>query len=278
LAYELRHTLRFLVRNRVFSLTAALLIALGVGANTTVFTLVNAVMLRAPRGIEAPDRLAQVGRGGTDARDFDSWSYPLFADFRARNTVFTDLAAYETREVTLGRNDDVQSATAQLVSANYFRVLGVRLARGRGFLDEEEREGGPWLSSLAISHGGAIWRRRERRWQDVGDSRARVSDRRRHRAGFHRCRRRQRSAGRLGSARRHGDRIAGWYGALEQPVHKLVWIAGRLKPGVDARAAQATMRPLFRQIQLDAGGEVRDDLLVVPGLDSGPPSVRSQTW
>src|SRR4249919_2993044 len=48
LAYELRHTLRFLVRNRVFSLTAALLIALGVGANTTVFTLVNAVMLRAP--------------------------------------------------------------------------------------------------------------------------------------------------------------------------------------------------------------------------------------
>ena len=100
-----------------------MLIALGVGANTTVFTIVNAVMLRAPRGIAAPDRLAQVGRGGTDSRDFDSWSYPVFADFRARNTVFTDLAAFDTREVILGRGDDVAPATAQLVSANYFRVL-----------------------------------------------------------------------------------------------------------------------------------------------------------
>src|SRR4029079_3955687 len=109
-----------------------------------------------PRGIAAPDRLAQVGRGGTDARDFDSLFYPVFADFRAHNTVFTDLAAFDTREVTLGRGDDVAPATAQLVSANYFRVLGARLARRRGFLDEEEREGGPAV--VVISD--LTWRRR----------------------------------------------------------------------------------------------------------------------
>ena len=106
-ANEVRNAARFLGRNPGYSLTTALLISLGVGANTTVFTLVNAVMLRSPRGIADPAGLAQVGRGGTDARDFDSWSYPLFLELRARNSAFTDLAAYATHDVTFGRDDDV---------------------------------------------------------------------------------------------------------------------------------------------------------------------------
>ncbi len=271
LAYELRHTVRFLVRNRVFSLTAALLIALGVGANTTVFTLVNAVMLRAPRGIEAPDRIAQIGRGGTDARDFDSWSYPLFADFRARNTVFSDLAAYETRDVTLGRDDDVEPATAQLVSANYFRVLGARLARGRGFLDEEEREGAPavvvisdltWRTRLGTDPSviGKTLAIRGREFQIVGVAAPDFT------------------GADVGSGRPDiwvplGATAIVSPGGMEHLNSRFVswlWIAGRLKPGVDARAAQAAMRPLFRQMQLAAGGEVRDDLLVVPGLGLRP--------
>ena len=270
LGYELRHTLRFLVRNRVFSLTAALLIALGVGANTTVFTIVNAVMLRAPRGIAAPDRLAQVGRGGTDARDFDSWSYPVFADFRAHNTVFTDLAAFDTREVTLGRGDDVAPATAQLVSANYFRVLGARLARGRGFLDEEEREGGPAV--VVISD--LTWRRRFAADPSVVGKSLTIRGRDFQIIGIAAP---DFTGADVGSGRPDlwvplgaTSIVAGGMERLNSRFVSWLWIAGRLKPGVDARAAQAAMRPLFRQMQLDASGEVRDDLLVVAGLGLRP--------
>ena len=271
IAYELRHSLRFLARNRVFSLTAALLIALGVGANTTVFTIVNAVMLRAPRGIESPDRLAQVGRGGTDERDFDSWSYPLFTDLRARNTVFVDLAAYETRDVTLGRGDDVAPATAQLVSANYFRVLGARLARGRGFLDEEEHEGGPavvvisdlaWRTRFAADPNivGKTLPIRGREFQIVGVAAPEFT------------------GADVGSARPDiwlplgatGIVSPGGMERLDSRFISWLWIAGRLKPSVDARAAQAAIRPLFKQLQLDASGEVRDDLLVISGLGLRP--------
>jgi predicted permease len=270
LGYELRHTLRFLVRNRVFSLTAALLIALGVGANTTVFTIVNAVMLRAPRGIAAPDRLAQMGRGGTDARDFDSWSYPVFADFRAHNTVFTDLAAFDTREVTLGRGDDVAPATAQLVSANYFRVLGARLARGRGFVDEEEREGGPAV--VVISD--LTWRRRFAADPDVVGKSLTIRGRDFQIIGIAAP---DFTGADVGSGRPDlwvplgaTSIVAGGMERLNSRFVSWLWIAGRLKPGVDARAAQAAMRPLFRQMQLDASGEVRDDLLVVAGLGLRP--------
>ena len=270
LGYELRHTLRFLVRNRVFSLTAALLIALGVGANTTVFTIVNAVMLRAPRGIAAPDRLAQVGRGGTDARDFDSWSYPVFADFRAHNTVFTDLAAFDTREVTLGRGDDVAPATAQLVSANYFRVLGARLARGRGFVDEEEREGGPAV--VVISD--LTWRRRLAADASVVGKSLTIRGRDFQIIGIAAP---DFTGADVGSGRPDlwvplgaTSIVAGGMERLNSRFVSWLWIAGRLKPGVDARAAQAAMRPLFRQMQLDASGEVRDDLLVVAGLGLRP--------
>src|SRR5689334_3196968 len=84
LSHELRHAFRTQLRSPAYTLTAALLIALGVGANTTVFTLVNAVLLRAPRGVGEPDRLVQIGRANLDAMNqagFDSWSYPSFTVF-----------------------------------------------------------------------------------------------------------------------------------------------------------------------------------------------------
>lgn len=160
LAHETRNAMRAHLRNPAHSLTAALLIALGVGANTTVFTLVNAVLLRAPRGIDAPERVVQIGRvnmtNPAEPRGFDSWSYPLFADFRAQSKSFAGVAAHTTVNAVIGGDDDAQTANVQLVSANYFSLLGARVARGRAFVADDDAIGAPPVAIVS----DALWRER----------------------------------------------------------------------------------------------------------------------
>jgi predicted permease len=271
LGYELRHSLRSLANNRVFSLTAALLIALGVGANTTVFTLVNAVMLRAPRGIEAPDRLAQIGRGGSDPHDFDNWSYPQVNDFRTHNTVFTDLAAFETFETIIGRDDDAAAANAQLVSGNYFRVLGAVLARGRGFVDDDDAEG---AAPVAVISDGT-WRARLGGDPNILGKRMSIRGRDFEIVGVARPEFTGADVGRerpdVWVPLSSGLTVTGEQMLrLDSRRMSWLWIVGRLKPGVDAGDAQTAMRTLFRQMQLDRDGEVRDEIVVAGGLGLRP--------
>ena len=275
IAYEIRHAVRFLTNNPAFSITAALLIALGVGANTTVFTIVNAVLLRSPSGIAAPDRLAQVGRGGTRDREFDSWSYPNYVEFRAKNAAFADLAAYSTEQTTIGRDDNVRPASVQIVSANFFRVLGASLSMGRGFADDEDRDGAPLV--VIVSDG--LWRR------DLGSDPAAVGTSMSIRGRDFRI------VG-VAAAEFTGPDIGSERPELWVPISSTsivtpgmtasaavsptspflswLWLVGRLKPGVTAAAAQSHMRGLFKQMQVANGGDIRDDLVVAEGLGLRP--------
>ena len=274
IAYEIRHAVRFLANNRAFSITAALLIALGVGANTTVFTIVNAVLLRSPSGIVAPDRLAQVGRGGTRDREFDSWSYPSYVEFRAKNAAFTDLAAYSTEQTTIGRDDNVRPASVQIVSANFFHVFGASLSMGREFADDEDRDGAPLV--VIISDG--LWRR------DLGSDPSAIGTSLSIRGRDFRI------VG-VAAAEFTGPDISSERPELWVPISSTsivtpgmtasnvsptspflswLWVVGRLKPGVSALAAQSHMRGLFKQMQLANGGEIRDDLVVAEGLGLRP--------
>src|SRR5262245_21371207 len=106
LAPDLRYGFPLLRRNPLFALTAAVSLAIGIGANTTIFTVANALLFKTPTDVADPSRLVDVGRS-QDGKGFDNSSYPNFVDVRARNTVFTDVYAYRlgAEAMSLGGRD-----------------------------------------------------------------------------------------------------------------------------------------------------------------------------
>ena len=147
-----------LARSPAFTFTALLSIALGIGATTSIFTLVNAALLRPRPGIADPGTLLDIGRTDGGRAGFDTVSYPNYADFRDRATQLASLAAYdiEPQAVALGGHDDAERIFAQVVSANYFSTLGANPSLGRFFTGGEDRPGAE--PTVVLSH--ALWMRR----------------------------------------------------------------------------------------------------------------------
>lgn len=269
--YDVRQALRFLRRNRGFSITSVLLIALGVGANTTVFTLVNAVLLRAPKGIEAPEEIVQIGRGSSDPRNFNSWSYPLFVDLRNRSTSFAEMAAYAAVDITIGHDEDVVAANAQLVTPNYFRLLGAPVTRGRAFLDDESKVGGALVAVISDQ----MWRRRFALDPEVVGRTLTVRGQPFRIIGVARPEFTGADMGAVAPdvwlpiatypliASGHDDR-------LNSRFMSWVWIIGRLKPGIGPQAAQQQLSNIFRGLQQTFSGARRDEVHLVRGLGLRP--------
>jgi len=135
---DLRYASRLLLRSPGFTAVALASLALGIGANAAIFTLVNAVLLR-PMPVAESDALISVFQ--TDERNPGNIpaSHLNFKDLRAANTVFTDMAAVSFSQVNLQTGTgDPDQVPVQVVTGNYFDVLGVRLERGRGFSSEED--------------------------------------------------------------------------------------------------------------------------------------------
>jgi putative ABC transport system permease protein len=151
---DLRYGARMLLKQPIFTLIAVLTLALGIGANTAIFSLVNAVLLR-PLPFAESERLVWTWgefSGGNRA----STSPPDFLDYRAQNRSFEELAAMLFRSFNLTGSGDPDRVVGSSVTANFFQVLGVKLVHGRAFLPEEERSG---PSQVAII-GQGLWRRR----------------------------------------------------------------------------------------------------------------------
>jgi putative ABC transport system permease protein len=151
---DLRYGLRGLSKNRGFALAAVLSLALGIGANTTIFTLLNAIFLR-PLPVRDPAQLAAVFTTDPRIPGLLLCSYPNYQDYRDHNTVFSSLLLYSALTVNLTGRGDPQLLTGQLVSANYFSTLGVDPVVGRGFRAEEGVAG---ASPVAVI-GHALWLR-----------------------------------------------------------------------------------------------------------------------
>jgi predicted permease len=136
---DLRHAFRLLLRSPGFSLVALASLALGIGANTAIFSLVNAVLLR-PMPVEAPDRLVSIFQADSVNPGNLPVSHLNFKDLRDGNTTFEDIAAvtFTTVNVQIEGGESRQEGF-QLVSGNYFDVMGVRLQLGRGFRPEDDR-------------------------------------------------------------------------------------------------------------------------------------------
>ncbi len=153
---DLRYASRRLLRSPGFTIAAALTLALGIGANTTIFTLVNAILLRAPAAVAAPDRLVSLYTSDYSGPPYGASSIPDYEDFAKQTDVFDGVMIFMPRSVSVGAEDAMERAGLELVSDNYFRVMGVRPAYGRFFLPEEGRPG----AAPVVVIGDALFRRR----------------------------------------------------------------------------------------------------------------------
>jgi hypothetical protein len=144
LSHDVRYGIRIVFKSPAFVIAAVLSVVLGIGANTTICTMINAVFLQ-PLPVEKPAELMYVYRTDTNNSNnvlgtFLPVSYPNFADYRAQNGVFADTGAYGFPiSVGLGGGEKPTPVLAQLVSGNHFALLGVHIAVGRGFIPQEDR-------------------------------------------------------------------------------------------------------------------------------------------
>jgi putative ABC transport system permease protein len=149
----MNHSIRVLTKNPGFTLVAVLTLAIGIGANTAIFTVVNGVLLR-PLPYPEPDRIVRLWEQ-TDRAPEVSVSTPNFRDWRERATSFEVMAAYQGgRETVLGGKDPV-FADVYLVTSGFFDVFAIEPSIGRTFTAEESRPGG--APAAVVSH--AFWER-----------------------------------------------------------------------------------------------------------------------
>jgi len=142
----------------VFTITAIASLAIGIGANTAIFTAANAIFLVPTAGVKDPARLVDIGRT-EDGRGFDTVSYLTYTDLRDRDSVFSGVFAIrmEPQPLSLGAEGGAERIYGQLVSANYFDVLGLRPSAGQFFDASQVRVGVPYRR-VVLSH--ALWQTR----------------------------------------------------------------------------------------------------------------------
>ena len=151
---DIRYALKWLLRSPGFAAVAILSLGIGIGFNAALFSIVDALLFR-PLPVERPDRLVDVYTKGGDGDTYATNSYPDLLDFRARNTVFTGMLGYSPSIAAVKAGDRSRMALGEIVTGNYFQVLGVSAAVGRTLLPEDDRTGAPRVA--VISH--ALWRR-----------------------------------------------------------------------------------------------------------------------
>ncbi len=155
---DFRYALRLLVRSPLFTATAVLSLAIGIGATTTVFTLADALLLRRPIGVTNPDRVVDIGRT-RNGQEFDNTSYPNFQDIAAQATKLSGVYAHDLEpiSVALGGNSGAERVYATIVSGNYFQILGVTPQRGRLLTPDDDKAPG---ASPVVVLSDRLWRRR----------------------------------------------------------------------------------------------------------------------
>ena len=134
---DIRLGVRMLSKNPGFTAIAVLVLGLGVGVNTAIFSLVNAFLLR-PMAVDKPDELVSCYGKNTKSNSYRAFSYPEYCDLRDRSTVFANLLAHDVAMVGLTEGDTTRRTFADTISSNYFATFGVRMFRGREFLPSEE--------------------------------------------------------------------------------------------------------------------------------------------
>jgi predicted permease len=151
---DIRYALRWMARSPGFSAVAVLSLALGVGVNTAMFSLVDSLLFR-PLPVTEPSSLVDVFTSSGDGDEYATSSYPDFQDLKAQNTVFADLMGYSPMMAPLSLGDRSRIALGQVVTSNHFTMLGIQPFLGRmlGPADDEPAA----ARVVVISH--RMWQR-----------------------------------------------------------------------------------------------------------------------
>jgi putative ABC transport system permease protein len=237
---DVRYTLRTCLRSPGFSLLAILTMAIGIGANTAIFSVVNAVLLR-PLPFHHPEALVVVSQVDRQTRQgFGDATPANFLDWRARNRSFTGMAALRDESYVLSTGDRPERVGGAMVNANFFDVIGVAPAIGRSF---EARDEGPGAARVAVL-GDGLWRRRFGGRPDVVGQTIRLNDEPHTIVGV------------MPQGVDYPDRAALWtpphWRVPDDPLvpaedpspqrnHGYIWVVARLKPQITRTQAAADM-------------------------------------
>ena len=153
---DLRHALRLLVKSPGFTLVAVLTLALGTGANTTVFSLINGILLR-PMPVAHPEQIVVLAARQEGSPGFQSFSYPDYQDIRSQTDAFSDILAYRVSLVGLSVDGKGEHCVVSRVTGNYFTTLGIQPALGRFILPSEGQT--PGADPIFVL-GYAYWQKR----------------------------------------------------------------------------------------------------------------------
>jgi predicted permease len=155
-AMDFRYALRTLLAQPTFTIGAVLTLALGIGANSTIFTFASAALFRPMPGIANAEELVWLSAVWRDRGRETRMSYPEYLDYRdALTAVFSDVVALRSTPVSLGSGEEPQRVRGQMVSGNYFGAVGVAPAAGRLLTQDDDRAGAPAVAVIS----DRLWRR-----------------------------------------------------------------------------------------------------------------------
>ena len=283
---DLRYAMRSFLKVPVFTAVAVMSLALGIGANTAIFTLMDQVLLRV-LPVENPEQLVQVyARGNHYGSNWgsNSMSYPMYRDFRDRTDLFSGVICRFEIGASLGHGGTTERVNAELVSGNYFHVLGIRSHAGRLITPDDDRS--PGAGTVAVL-GYDYWQTRFAGKADIIGQTVRINS---HpmtvigvaQAGFHGV-----DLGYnpqvLVPVTMKKQMTPGW-NALDDRRSRWVQVFGRLKPGVTPEQAKAALNPFYKalindEVQQEAFSNatkytreqfLRSYLEVLPGAQGRP--------
>jgi predicted permease len=280
LLHDLRYAFRTFARTPGFTVVAILVLALGIGANSAIFSIVNALLFR-PLSGHADELVGVYSHDSTKPDSYRAFSYPNYVDIRERSGVFAGLLAHTMTSVGVGEGGNTRRTFVALASSNYFDTLGVRLAAGRTFSLDEERPGadqavaivnyGMWLArDLAPDFIGSTIRINARDFTVVG-----VTPK-----GF---------TGTMALAapdmwlplgmydRIVRDRFKNRGTGLEDRANAGLILAGRIQPGLDEAVVTERLAVLSRQLEEAYPGENRNQILTINPLARLATSTSPQT-
>jgi predicted permease len=252
---DLRYAIRLLRKTPVFTIAAIGTLALGIGANTTIFSLVQTVLLR-PLPYQNPDEVVMVWEDNTPAGFPRNTPAPgNFNDWRRSNRSFTDMAAARGVIATVTMDGPPEQVLGRGVTPNFFDVLGVRPVPGRSFTPADDRIG---VNVVVISH--ALWQRRYVGDPDIVGRTILMND-----VKFEV----------VGVAPRSFvffTREIDYWVPIQLPPNQVeargnhfLWVVARLQPGVSVQAANAEMRDIAKRLEAQYPNTNRDiGAVVVP--------------
>ena len=259
---DLRFGVRVFRKSPGFSLVAIAVLALGIGANTAMFTIVNALLFR-PLAGRTGELVGLYSHDRTKPDSYRAFSYPSYVDVRERTDVFDAVMAHNFALVGIASGDTTRQAFVEVVTSNYFDTLGVRLAAGRSFTPAEERPGAR-IPVAILGNERASLLGQTVKVNTIDFTVVGIAPR-----GF---------TGTMALVApelwlplgMHDDVVNDVFKSkqtgLEDRSNGALVVAGRLKPGITPAAARARLEALSRQLEAAYPAENKNQLLTISPL------------